>query len=279
VFSYPLIVLVSFAFIWIFFAMMQDLRYREVADWLNFSLVLFALGFRFFYSLFENQWWFFIYGLLGFFAFLVLGHLLYYGRIFAGGDAKLFIALGAILPFSDEMLKNILMMSIFVLIFLVAGAIYGLTWSFVLAAKNKEEFGKKFYEKLKRGKKLIMLFLPISIILALFGFFNILFIYIAVSVFLLPYLFIFAKSVDEALMIKKISTERLREGDWLYKGFKVKGRIMKAKWEGLSKKEIEFLRKNYRGKVTIREGVPFVPVFLISFFTYVIYYGILLGAS
>jgi Flp pilus assembly protein protease CpaA len=52
VFSYPLIVLVSFAFIWIFFAMMQDLRYREVADWLNFSLVLFALGFRFFYSLF-----------------------------------------------------------------------------------------------------------------------------------------------------------------------------------------------------------------------------------
>ena len=43
----------ALAIIWIIFAVVEDLRTREIANWLNYSLVIFALGFRFFYSLFE----------------------------------------------------------------------------------------------------------------------------------------------------------------------------------------------------------------------------------
>ena len=52
--------------IWITFASIQDLKNKEIANWLNFSLIIFALGFRFFYGLFEsNNFEFFYQGLIG----------------------------------------------------------------------------------------------------------------------------------------------------------------------------------------------------------------------
>ena len=53
------------ALVWIVFATIQDIKSREIANWLNFSLIIFALGFRFFYSLFElNDFNFLYQGLL-----------------------------------------------------------------------------------------------------------------------------------------------------------------------------------------------------------------------
>ena len=98
---FEVIFLFVLALIWIMFATVQDIRKREVANWVSFSLIIFALGFRFFYSLFSDMGFDFFYqGLIGFGIFLILGNLLYYGKMFAGGDAKLMIALGAVLPFS-----------------------------------------------------------------------------------------------------------------------------------------------------------------------------------
>ena len=39
--------LILLGLVWIIFAVVQDLRKREIANWLNFSLVIFALVFRF----------------------------------------------------------------------------------------------------------------------------------------------------------------------------------------------------------------------------------------
>ncbi|MBU2053223.1 MAG: prepilin peptidase [Nanoarchaeota archaeon] len=102
---YGVIFLIVLGFVWIIFASVQDLKNKEVANWLNFSLIIFALGFRFFYSLFYRGGFSFFYqGLIGLGIFFVLGNLLYYGRMFAGGDAKLMIAMGAVLPFSESFL-------------------------------------------------------------------------------------------------------------------------------------------------------------------------------
>jgi len=54
----------------------------------------------------EAGFGFFYQGLIGLGIFFVLGNALYYGRMFAGGDAKLMIALGAVLPFL-KFLKSI----------------------------------------------------------------------------------------------------------------------------------------------------------------------------
>ena len=90
--------LFGLAIVWIIFAVVQDLKKREVANWLNFSLIAFVLAYRAFYSALNDAWWFLGFGLIGFGAFFILANALYYGKVFAGGDAKMFMAIGAILP-------------------------------------------------------------------------------------------------------------------------------------------------------------------------------------
>src|SRR3989344_3031111 len=108
--------LFAVALIWTLAASIQDIKKREVANWLNFSLVAFALAYRAFYSVITNNYKFFLFGALGFILFLILANMLYYAKAFAGGDAKLLIAYGAILPFSGYL--NIIFLSITFLLLL-----------------------------------------------------------------------------------------------------------------------------------------------------------------
>ena len=54
----------------------------------------------------------------------------------------------------------------------------------------------------------------------------------------------------------------------IYKNLKVGNKNIKANWEGLSNEEIKLIRKRYKF-IDIREGIPFIPVFLISFLIFV----------
>jgi len=251
--------------IWIVFAVVQDLRKREIADWLNFSLAIFALAFRFFYSLFNGEGFAFFYqGILGFAVFFIIGNLFYYGKVFAGGDAKLMISLGAVIPFSYKILANLNSALIFLVFFLFAGAIYGVIIGLVLAIKNRKIFSREFSRQFKDKRKLFYLCLICSIILIILAFFESLFLYLGILIFISPYVYVSAKSIDEACMIKRINTKELTEGDWLSKDIKIGRRLIEAKWSGLSKEEIIFLRKKKKS-ILIRQGIPFSPVFLISY--------------
>ena len=266
------IFLIVLALVWIVFATIQDIRTREVANWLNFSLIIFALGFRFFYGLFsEAGFGFFYQGLIGLGIFFVLGNALYYGRMFAGGDAKLMIALGAVLPFSEIFKINLKIFVGFFFIFLFVGAFYGLIVSLYLGLKNFKKFRREFSKRLKGKRKFIYPVMLLGIGLVALGFIENLLFYVGILVFILPYFYVYAKSVEEVCMIKKIKTKYLTEGDWLYNDLKVEGKTIKASWDGLDKKEIELIRKVY-GEVKIKQGIQFVPVFLISFVVLVYFY-------
>ena len=139
-----IIFLLVLGLIWIIFATVQDSKKREIANWLNFSLIIFALGFRFFYSLFSSDFLFFYEGLIGFGIFFILGNLLYYGKMFAGGDAKLFYALGAILPISTDFMRNLNYFGSFLIIFFVIAFIYSLGGSMIYGIKNFKNFKKEF---------------------------------------------------------------------------------------------------------------------------------------
>ena len=259
------------ALVWIVFAVVQDLRSREVANWLNFSLIIFALGFRFFYCLFsETGFQFFYQGLIGLGIFFVLGNLFYYGRMFAGGDAKLMIALGAVLPFSEIFSVNVKIFSLFFLMFLISGAVYGLAWSVFLSVKNFKKFKKEFFKRLKKRKKLIYLIMFLGLCLMAFGFVDSLLFFLGILIFILPYFYLYAKAVDEACMIKKVEINKLTEGDWLYRDIKVGKKLIKANWDGLNKEEIKLIKKKYK-EIKIRQGIAFTPVFLASFLV-VIYF-------
>jgi Flp pilus assembly protein protease CpaA len=259
------IFLILLGFIWILFAVVQDLKKREIANWLNFSLIIFALAFRFFYSLFENQGYGFFYqGLIGFGVFFIMGNLLYYGKVFAGGDAKLMIALGAVIPFSQNLITNLNLALIFFAFFLVAGAFYGIIYSLYLGIKNRKGFVKEFSREFNEKKNIFYISLIAGIILLILSSFERVLFYLGILVFISPYVYISAKAIDEACMIKRISTKNLTEGDWLYRDIKLKTQLIKANWEGLSKEEIILLQKKKKS-VLIRQGIPFSPVFIISY--------------
>jgi len=261
------------AIIWISFAVVQDLRKREVANWLNFSLIIFALGFRFFYSLFSSgtDFAFFYQGLMGLGIFFIIGNLLYSGKMFAGGDAKLMIALGTILPLSNDFFTNVKFFVLFFFLFLLTGAIYSLTISIVLTIKNFKIFKKEFFRQLRKNKKLIYPVSILGLILMILGFVNILFFGFGVLLFIMPYFYVYAKAVDESCMVKKIRATKLSEGDWIYEDIKLGKRKIIANWDGLSKEDIKKIKKKYR-LVKIRQGIPFTPAFLFGFLIFILFY-------
>lgn len=259
---------------WITFAVVQDLKKREIANWLSFSLIIFALGFRFFYCLFSQTtqgFAFFYQGLIGLGIFFVIGNLLYYGRMFAGGDAKLMIALGVILPFSENFFINVKIFVLFFFIFLFAGAFYSLTISIILSLKNFKAFKKEFYKQLSKKRKIIYLVMFLGLILMALGFIESLLFGLGILIFIMPYLYVYAKAVDESCMVKEISVDKLTEGDWLYKDLKIGKNLIKVNWNGLSKKDIKEIKKKYK-EIKIKQGIPFTPVFLISFLILILFY-------
>jgi Flp pilus assembly protein protease CpaA len=257
-------VLFSLALIWISFAVIMDLRTREIANWLNFSLIIFALGFRFFYSLFEmDHFGFFYQGLIGFLIFFVLSNLFYYGRIFAGGDQKLMMALGTVLPFSLDFVYNLKIFGAFIFLFLIVGAVYGLFASLYFGFKNFKKFRKEFVKQLNLNRKFVIVFLFLSCVFLVLSFFSSVFFSFGLFFFIMPYFYLYVKSVDEASMVRKIKTDKLTLGDLLYKDVKVGRNIVKATWDGLTEKDLKLLKK--KDFVYVRYGVQFAPVFLISF--------------
>ncbi len=279
---YEVIFLILLAFVWIILASAQDLKKREVDNWINFSLIAFAIGFRFFYSLFSESvsWNFFYQGLIGLGIFFILGNLFYYARFFAGGDAKLLIALGAVVPFTENFFFNLNIFVLFIFLLFFVGGVYGIFWSVVLVKKNSKNFNKEFSRQFKKNSVLIKSLFFLGVIFFLSSFLNSLFFLLGFFFILFPLLFLYAKTVDEICMVQKLKSSELREGDWLYKDVSIGKNVIKSKWDGLSKKEIAMIKKKHK-YILIKQGIPFIPVFFFAFLILVLIYysdyGNLLG--
>jgi len=159
----------------------------------------------------------------------------------------------------------------FLLIFFIFGVIYSFGANIFLSIKNFYKFKKEFSKQFSKKRRLFLSVLSFGIIVMLFGFYEKLFFPFGILIFVLPYLYLYAKSVDESCMIKKIQTSKLTEGDWLYHDLKIGKKIIKANWDGLTKKNISLIKKRYNF-VRIRQGIPFAPTFLISFIILCILY-------
>lgn len=264
------------ALIWIAFATVQDIKKREVANWLNFSLVAFALAYRAFYSSWFNDWMFFAWGLIGFALFFGLANLFYYSNVFAGGDAKLFMGLGIVLPISS--LSDMLIFGLgFVLLLFFVGAIYSLIYSVLIVRKNYSKFSSEF-EKNIGNRKNWMLASAFAIFFVLFIYylagvdFILLFFAVMFSVFVFI-LLVYAKSL-EVCMIKLVSPGKLTEGDWLVEDIRLGRGVVKKTVHGLNAEDIMQLKRKGK-KVLIRAGIPFVPAFLIAFLIMVFFLAVL----
>ncbi|MCH7567878.1 MAG: prepilin peptidase [Nanoarchaeota archaeon] len=264
--------LFGLAFVWIVFAVVQDLRTKEISNWLNFSLIAFVLAYRAFYSVFVKDVMFFVYGFLGVLLFVVLAYSFYYGRIFAGGDAKLLMGLGGIFPYQN--FYDYLYIGFgFIFLLFTVGAFYSLTYSLFLVSKKRKVFAREFKKEFIKIKNWFYFAIILAVVFGVFfrfnefGIFSLSFLIIII----LPFLYAYAKAVEVACMIKLISPGKLREGDWLEKNVKVGRKVIKKSVHGLAWQDIDVLRKAKK-KVWIKDGVPFTPAFLFAFVLFIYIY-------
>lgn len=268
---YEFIFLFVLASLYLIFASIQDLKTREVANWLSFSLIIFGVIYRISYGVFSGYYFFIYQGIIGMIIFIVLGYLFYYGRFFAGGDAKLLMGLGAAIFFYPSFYENLISTASFLFLMLVSGAVYGIFWSTFLMIKNYSNFQKEF-KKLKKenwGKIQLSLVLSIFSLIFLYLTNDLILLFVPILIFILPWIYIYAKAIDEGCMIYETPVEKLVEGDWLYKQVvidqKGKNKIL-PNWQGLDTKEIEILKKSKIKSVEVKQGIPFVPAISLAFF-------------
>lgn len=248
--------------IWIIFATIQDMKTREVANWLTYSLVVFSFAYLVVYSYELGDWNGLIFGTLGFLFFTALAFALYYGKAIAGGDAKLLMGIGVILPYSD--LADIVPRgTLFILMLLGIGAVYSVIYSIFLVYKNREGFGKEFNLMIVENKWLFLLPMILSIIMLFISGISGIWLFGTSAIFLIPLLYSYLQAVEKKCLIVKLNYKNLSEGDWLLRDINVGGREIKENADGLSLEEIDFLRKKKYSPM-IKQGIPFVPVFLIS---------------
>ncbi len=255
-------ILVTVLLAWLAAASYTDLKTREVPDWMSYSLIAIPLGLNLLYSVSIGYWLNLLHSLVGFGVMFLVGMLMYRARQWGGGDAKLLMGAGAV--FGAAWLS-------FLVNLFIIGALYGLIWTSVLAARHRKMVVKMLKRRLKstRTKRFVVLLLSVFAIAILFAIQDIAWrIFIAATVLfivLYQYILVYVQSVELSCMYKVVPTHRLTEGDWLAKNVFLNNKLVcSAKSLGLTKDDIDRLRKSGIDKVMVRQGIPFVPSFLIG---------------
>ncbi len=248
-----------------------DLKTREVPDWLSFSLIAAAIAIRIIYSFIRWDYWPLLYGIFGLAIFVAISLLMFYTAQWGGGDAKLLMGLGALFGF-DLRFSSIL--ASFILALIVVGAVYGLIWSLSLALLHWKEFSKRFHHYMHEKKhfRIRLCFFSAATIMLIAAFFladsliRLMLVSIIILFYIIFYLYIFIKAIEEVCMIKDIPVSRLTEGDWIVNEIKHgKELIASPKDLGISKEQIAKLKQAGIKRIIIKEGIPFVPSFLLAF--------------
>jgi len=283
------IILIITGFIGLVIASISDIKTREVPDWLSYSLIIIGLTLRLFYTLTYKEWSYFIQGLIGFSIFFIIANLMYYTKQWGGGDSKLLMGLGVLFATYPKILLNYFQPNLtipFLLILwiniLFVGAFYGLIYAIILTIKNRKNFLIKVKKLLKRKRiiNITRITLVISVLFFISTFLikdriiNLIFLATAFLVISFPYIWIFTKSIEKVCMYHYIQTKNLTEGDWIEdKNLREKFRISNL---GIEKKQINLLMKSKIKKVLVKEGIPFVPSFLIALIISLIFGNVIL---
>ncbi len=286
------VILLIITLIFLVVATISDIKTREVPDWLSYSLIAIALSLKAIYSIVYKEPMVFLLGLLGFAVFFGIANLMYYTKQWGGGDAKLLMGLGAVfIIYPQFLLKyfsprlNIPFLLTFIINILVIGAVYGIIFAFVLAIKHKSQTKKELkalmeHEKIRGIRKILLIgsviVLIISFIIVKDYLIRIVLIAFTFFFLLLFYLTTFIKAVEKAAMYKQIPVTKLTEGDWIVNPVFVKKKLIyNPKSLGVTKHQIELIKKTRIKTILVREGIPFIPSFLIATLVSLIFGNIL----
>jgi len=261
-----------------------DIKTLEVPDWLNYVGVGAGLGIHLLFSLQQWSWWPMASSVIGFGLAFGLACLMFYTGQWGGGDAKLLMALGAVIGFEANKFG---FGTGFLVNLVLVGGLWGVLWSLVLAIRNGRKFLKTFkairHQKQYRKLRIMSLLIAAGFIIAslLIPELQIEIIGLAAATYVLSYLAMFVKSVELSCLHKWVTPDKLTEGDWLVHAVKVGNKEVIPPKLGLEKKHVRILNKLYKEKkiqkVLVKYGVPFAPAFLLAFIATMLFNNILLS--
>jgi prepilin signal peptidase PulO-like enzyme (type II secretory pathway) len=252
-----------------------DLRTREVPDWVNLGLIGAGFGINLLFTAVYLKISFIVNSIIGFSIFFGIAWIMFYTGQWGGGDSKILMGLGAMIGI-DVFSGKMPFLADFLVDALIIGALYGILWSFFLIFRNKKKFLKSFGKYSKKSGSVKNIVLVVFIVLISTAFFvpdvfiRLTFLYLALISVITFYLWIAIKAVEDSCMLKYVKPQQLTEGDWIAKEIKIgKKYIAGPKDLGIEKKQIMKLKALYKQgrikKVLIKEGIPFVPSFLIAY--------------
>ena len=249
----------------ILIATFQDLKRREVDDWLNLFLIFSSFTYLFFVSFYLKDPSIFFQGTFLLLFLLFIMNVFYYGRVFAGGDAKLLLSM-TVLFIGVSFYESLINVGIFVLFLFISGSVYGIFYSSVLYIRNYDKVNKKLKKNFWTKENKFIFILGLIFMFSGAYFYFILFI-IGILIFIFPILLSLSRALEEGCMVRFVKGSELKEGDWLVDEIRIGKKIVRPSFEGLSKKETS-LMKNLK-LVKIKEGIPFVPAFLVAYILYI----------
>lgn len=273
------IICLIITFLGLILASAYDLKTTEIPDWIPHAMILSGLFLNTLNSFISFDFSKILNSLILGLSFLGFGFLMYYTGQWGGGDAKILAATGFLFPSLPTPSKKLILpfpLSYLFNLFFI-GAAYMLLYAFILSL-IKRKILIKFFEDVKANSKffalasilLLITFIFISFVVSLF--LNIEFELLrSIQSSLLPLIFSlsvfilwkFAKSVEEFGFKKRIPVSMLKVGDVLEDS---------KLWEGLTKKEVEKIKRSGKKYVVIKEGVRFAPAFPLALL-FTLYYG------
>lgn len=269
----------TLSFIALLAGSITDLKTREVPDWLNYGLVISGIGVNLLLSIIYSNLFFIANSIAGLLVFFIIAYVMFYAGQWGGGDSKMLMGLGSMIGIDVQFKTSQFLLGFFVNALFI-GAIYGLLWSILLIFKNKKKFLKELNKILVnkpmlKAKKIILIAMALMFVVLFIvrlPYAKVLILSIAFLALTSFYLWIFVKAVEKSSMYRLVEPSKLTEGDWIVKDVIVdKEHICGPKDLGIEKSQIRRLIKLYRQgkvkKILIKEGIPFVPSFLISFIT------------
>lgn len=284
-----LLIAIIMAFLALLVASITDLKKREVPDYVSYALVFIAFAISLLNTIIEWDYSYVAQSTMGFVIGLIIAYVMFYLGQWGGGDSKLIMGLGAIFGFNVFPLfgKSNYWFLMFLGCIVLLGAMYGLVWSTFLAVKHHKVFIKSVILWMRKREIIIARRVMLSLITVLFlvtlifvtrGYQLPILLFVAMF-YMIFYMWIFVKVIEERCMVKEIPISKLTEGDWIFKDVYVgKKLITGPKDLGVSREQIALLKKySAEGKIKtiiIKEGIPFIPAFLLAYIaTIILYYS------
>ena len=235
----------------------EDLKTREIPDYVSYFFIAAAISIRLLWFLLEKDVSIIMWMPVSLLALGGFSYLMYVGGQWGGGDVK--ILLGTALLLSSFPGETIPFFANFIINSLIVGAIYGTLGIGVIYFIHRKKIKTKTHEKAVLPVVLIasacmLYFLPF--VLAFLSIFSII-----AFVSLLYY-----KRIEEVGFHQKVAVEKLTEGDWLKNDIMLDRKVfLKKRKIGLTLGDIRKLKASGKIKrVWIKVGIPYSPVFLIT---------------